>query len=354
MGKVNMSYANYKIYGVKSPTSNKNLLSDMLNELADTLDFDMRYLHEEFSEARSYMIDEEDIGLLAEILEAAKSRAGKRIRCRDFSLENADAVEFFINSFLELAQHNNTPKDVLFKARFRMNARTDFVVLKRDLQTLTDTFDDDLKRYFFAPTDFLSHEDDELTKEDIFIFLAFMCQNLDMDRKAMRGIYWCFVEERQSRNRDNMLRKLHAMSTEDTQQMVERIKHSVLFESRLDEDEEYAETISEFARIEGGGGKLQDRKKVIPLAKKLCEIMDRYADGFMTTEKYACGEPDFKKSHPAEEDIFENLMESGELLDYAIRFYNSFKVYRQNYPLTPEDESMIETLYRQRFGENMF
>ena len=52
-----MNYANYKVYGKKSQSSNKNLLSDLLNEIAEAIGFNMLYLREDFSEAKGYLID---------------------------------------------------------------------------------------------------------------------------------------------------------------------------------------------------------------------------------------------------------------------------------------------------------
>ena len=80
MSKVDMKYANSKIYGKVSDESHKNLLADMLNELADVLGFNMLLLREDYSDAKGYMIDEEDIALLAEMVDRAKSSEGKRIR----------------------------------------------------------------------------------------------------------------------------------------------------------------------------------------------------------------------------------------------------------------------------------
>lgn len=362
MSKIDMNYANYlinkkdKLHPSENPMtkSNKNLLSDLLHEVADAMDFDMTLLQEDNVKNKPYLFEESDIELLAEMATQAKSSEGKRIRCKDFTLEYADTVEYFITAFLELAKHNNVSDEVLFEAEFKMYARTDFVVMKRDVGILTDEFDVDLERHFFAPTDYLPDEDDELTKSDKLMFLVFMCQNPDIDAKTMRGIYWCFVEERQSRNRDKSIKQLRELSQEEKKKLVEGAVHQVKFENRLHEDDEYVETITEFVKIESGGGKLQDRKKVIPLAKKLCEIMDRNADDFMTTEEYAKGEPDFKKARPKEENIRENISESREALNDAISYYNSFRAYRSNHPLTSDDERMIEVFFKQRFDEDMF
>lgn len=354
MSKVTMKYANSRINGKASEDSHKNLLADMLNELADVLGFNMLLLREDYSEAKGYMIDEEDIDMLAEMVEKAKSSEGKRIRCKDFSQEYADTVDFFITSFLNLAKHNNVPDNTLFEAEYTMHTHTDFVVLKRNVKMNTDKFDADLEERFFAPTDYLPDEDDELTKADKFMFLLYMGLYPHYDVKSMRGIYWCFVEQRQGRNRDRAIRQLHEMSDEEKRKLVDSVWHQHEFESRLDEDDEYIDTIKEFIRIESGQGKLQDKKKVLPLAKKLCEIMDRNADDFMTVEEYAKGEPDFKKSRPAEENIREALTESREVLSEAVNFYDSFKTYRNSHPCVEDDERIIEICYRQRFNENMF
>lgn len=354
MSKVDMKYANSQIYGKVSEDSHKNLLADMLNELADVLGFNMLLLREDYSEAKGYMIDEEDISLLAEMVEKAKSSEGKRIRCKDFAKEYAEVIAFFINSFLDLARHNGVSENDLLEMEYTMHAKTDFVVMKHNIMMHTDKFDKDLEDRFFAPTDYLPNEDDELTKSDKFMFLVYMGLYSHYDVKSMRGIYWCFVEQRQSRNHDKLIQQLHEMSDDEKMKMVESVMHQYEFENKLDEDDEYIDTIKEFIRIESGQGKLQDKKKVIPLAKKLCEIMDRNADDFMTAEEYAKGEPDFKKSRPTQENIREALTESREVLSEAINFYDSFRAYRNSHPCTDDDERIIEIFYRQRFDENMF
>ena len=150
MSKVDMKYANSKIYGKVSDESHKNLLADMLNELADVLGFNMLLLREDYSDAKGYMIDEEDIALLAEMVDRAKSSEGKRIRCKDFSQEYADTVDFFITSFLKLAKHNSVSDNTLFEAEYTMHTHTDYVVLKRNIKMNTDKFDEDLEERFFA------------------------------------------------------------------------------------------------------------------------------------------------------------------------------------------------------------
>ena len=357
MSKVDMKYANSVIYGKQSDSSHKNLLADMLNELAEVLDFNMLLLREDYSEAKGYIFDEEDIKLLSEMADKAKGSEGKRIRCKDYSLEYADTVHYFQNAFLTLAKKNGVPEDTLFEAEYKIGAKTEFIVLKRDLIKVMRSIEPDLTRKFFAPTDYLPDEDDELTKTDIFAFLAYMlyaCHNFAVDEKTMKGVYWCFVEERQGRNRDAFIGRLHELSADEKEKLVESAMHQYEFESRLQEDDEYVDTIRKFIDIESGKCKLQDRKKALPLAKKLSEIMDRNADGFLTTEEYAKGEPDFKKKQPRQESIRDSLMESWEALLKSISFYREFKAYRKTHPFTSEDERIIEICYRQRFDEDMF
>lgn len=57
MSKVTMKYANSRINGKASEDSHKNLLADMLNELADVLGFNMLLLREDYSEAKGYVPD---------------------------------------------------------------------------------------------------------------------------------------------------------------------------------------------------------------------------------------------------------------------------------------------------------
>lgn len=102
MGKVDMNYVNFKINGKKSELSNKNLLADTLNEIAKALNFNMLLLREDFSNAKGYLFDEDDLDLLTEMALQAKSSAGKRVRCNDFSIIHSAVIDFFINAFLTL------------------------------------------------------------------------------------------------------------------------------------------------------------------------------------------------------------------------------------------------------------
>ncbi len=354
MSKVDMKYANSVIYGKQSDSSHKNLLADMLNEIADAVGFNMLYLREDYSEAKGYMFDEENIPLLNEMVEKAKSSAGKRIRCKDYSVEYAETIDFFIDAFLVLAVKNGVPTEMLEKMEFQMNAKTGFSGMKHDLKILDETLYLEAERYFFAPNDLFPDVDDELEDTDRYVFLQFLLANTDEDIKLIRGVYWCFHELRESSNRDEYLKQIHGMTDEERHQMIERASHHVEFESRLREDEEYEDTLVEFAKIVSGQGKLQDKKKELPLAKKLCKIMDKHADGFLTTEEYAFGEPKFTKSRPVDESIKQRFVESHSMLERAVEYYCSLRAYRKTHPLTRDDENMIEYFYRQRFGENMF
>lgn len=235
-----------------------------------------------------------------------------------------------------------------------MMERTNFVTIVNSIQVLTNRFDEDLKKHFFFPNDFHPNDDDELTPADMFTFLMFILENMDLDLKNIRGIYIVFVEKRQSKCNKSMIDFLHSMDTNQKTEYLEKAKQKVLFELKLQEDEDYSKALSEFVRIECGGGKLQERKQIIPLLKKLCEIMDRNAEGFIGTEEYTFGEPDFKKPRPANDNIISDLAESQSLLNDSIQFYNSLKVYREKQPLTPDDETMLEYFYEQRFDETMF
>lgn len=354
MKKVDMNYANYKVYGKKSQSSNKNLLSDLLNEIAEAIGFNMLFLREDFSEAKGYLIDEEDIELLAEMAEKAKSSGGKRIRCKDFSLAYADTISFFMKAFLTLAKHNGIIGDELFKVKYRMLSKTDFVTMVKEINMKTEAFSEDLDWHYFLPTDLVPEEDDQMTKSDKYVFLNFLKDHIGTDKKVVRGIYMTFKEDRQAKENQKMVDFLHSMQSDEKHEYLEKIKHQALFEHKLQQDKEYAETLSEFARIECGGGKLQERKQIIPLAKKLVNIMDRNADGYMSTEEYAYGEPDFKKPRPVDDTIMQDLDESRNLLDKSIEFYASMRAYRKNHPVTEDDETMLEYFYRMRFDENMF
>ncbi len=354
MNRVDMNYACYKIYGEKSKQSNKNLLSDLLNEVASAIGFDMRYLRENKSEAQGYSFQEEDIDLLEKMAEAAKSPEGKRIRCKDFSERNVDTLVFFFEAFTTLAEHNGMTEEEYVSQGFKIFDKTNFAGLKKELGEMSEELKYDLEHFYFAPNDYLENEDDELTRGDKYMFLLYAHQGLKfVERKQLRAVYFLLKENRLALNNKAMMESLHSMSDEDKNAFVDKVRHLANYDIELHEDEEYAEVLREMVHIESGNGKLQDRKKLKGLALQLSDIMDRHADGHLTKEEYTYGEPDFKKKKLEIEDIKAELDESTELLKDAIQFYYGIKAYRENNPVTPDDERIIEILYRERFGEDM-
>lgn len=84
---------------------------------------------------------------------------------------------------------------------------------------------------------------------------------MDLNLKNIRGIYIVLVEKRQSKCNKSMIDFLHSMDTNQKTAYLEKAKQLVLFELKLQEDEDYSKALSEFVRIECGDGKLQERKK---------------------------------------------------------------------------------------------
>ena len=353
MNKVDMNFANYKVYGKKSPHSNKNQLSDMLNELADVLGFDMSLLREDFSEAKGYLIEESDIDLLANMVEIAKSSAGKRIRCKDFSVEYAEEIEFLQCAFTTLAEHNDVPTDILLEQEFQMLVQTKFAVMRNSICIQTDKLSNELGQKVLALVEYLPESDDLLTDTDKFVFLRFLDEYVTNSIEVIRGIYLCLKEERIQKNNRSMASILDSMSHVEKENYLQMAKRVALFIQRLYEDEEYFSVVSEFFRIEGGDGKLKDRKKLPPLVKKMSEIMDRNADGLLLPEEYTYGDVRIKKRKSI--DLKAELTESQELLEEAIRNYLGLREYRRQNPfISSEEEHFLEREYREIFGEDMF
>ena len=314
MNKVDMNFANYKVYGKKSPHSNKNQLSDMLNELADVLGFDISLLREDFSEAKGYLIEESDIDLLADMVDIAKSSAGRRIRCKDFSVEYAHEIEFLQWAFSTLAEHNDVPRDILFGQEFQMLVRTKFAVMRNSIYMQMDKSHKNVEHNFLPLLEYLSEEEDILTDTDKFVFFQFLDECITDSIQVVRGIYLWLKEGRIQKNNRNMASVLDSMSSIEKENYLQMAKRVALFVQRLYEDEEYSVVIAEFFRIEGGDGKLKDKKKVPLLVKRMSEIMDRNADGLLLPEEYAYGEPNVRTKRKRCIDLERELAESHDCL----------------------------------------
>ena len=327
----------------------------MLNELADVLGFEIALLREDFSEAKVYLIEESDIDLLADMVEIAKSSAGKRIRCKDFSMEYADEIEFLQRAFITLAEHNDVPMDILLEQEFQMLVRTKFAVMRNSIYLQMEKFHKNLEHNFLALLEYLSEEEDVLTDTDKFVFFQFLDECITESIQIVRGIYLWFKEGRIQINNRSMASVLDSMSSMEKENYLQMARRVALFVQRLYEDEEYSVVIAEFFRIESGDGKLKDKKKVPLLVKRMSEIMDRNADGLLLPEEYAYGEPSVGTKRRRCIDLETELSQSQELLEEAIRNYIGLREYRKENPFTDsEQEHSIEQEYREIFGEEMF
>ena len=150
----------------------------------------------------------------------------------------------------------------------------------------------------------------------------------------------------------SVLDSMNHIEKENYLQMAKRV---ALFIQRLYEDEEYSVIVAEFFRIEGGNGKLKDKKKLPFLVKRMSEIMDRNADGLLLPEEYAYGELNVRTKKREPINLETELAQSGALLEQAIQNYFGLKEYREEHPLENiEEEHFIEREYREIFGTEMF
>lgn len=353
MTRINMTTVDYiinKKAGLADTKSNKNLTEDILIELADVIHANTSLLKEEFNPFKPYSFLQEDIPLIEEMITRAKTKNGKRLRCKDYESTSVALLEFYVKAFLTLYHHNGVKETVIEEEFLKILHQTEFILLIDKIKQKTHIYNQDLEEFYFMPNDKSPNEDDELTDTDKLVFLYFVYRFAgDASVKDIRGIYWLFVECRKSYNWDNCINSLHSMNNDEKENMVRKAFRYAKMELALAEDNDYCNTLESIYYIESGHGNLQDKRKLKGLFEKLIEKMDGYSDMYLIPEDYY----DNKKEKDDDCD-YSPLVQSQKIFEKTIRWYFSEKSYRKNNPITNDNKKMFEDKYTERFGDEMF
>lgn len=347
-----------KIYGYKREPGDtgKNLVADLLKELAESIGFNLDFLKEDGNKNKPFRFQDEDIEILRWIVEAAKSKQGKRLRCHDYEGAGGEFVDSILDAFVQLAVGNGVDSAEIYCQGIKVQAYTRNISVRDCIRAMTDCFEDDINTKFFLAPDRSANgiEDDHMDGVDRQVFLEFILSNIDEDIKDIRGIYWFFVQEKHG-NEVRALRKSGDYLRQLTREQMEQFKKDILnrleFDRALNEDEEYLESMERLSYLEDGQGKLQDQKKKKAVIVKTLDIMDRYAKEHLRPKDERVELPKIS------EDLLDavgHYNQSYDELFRAIQQFRSMKAYRINNPVNDENETILEIGYRQRFGTPMF
>lgn len=357
MAKINMKILDLELNQRNNTKSNKNLTADSINEIADIVGFDTKYMCENFNTAIGYSIDESDTDLIKEMIALARTKEGRSARCKKYDMETCDVIQKWFNSFLTLAEHNGASINEIKSQTVKMHKKTDYVILKKRMYEVHPYIEAVAERCFFAPTNYFVDQEDLLTEYDKIVFLEYITLRKDLTQQQICGIYWCFVAAREGQERQECLDQLHQMNESEKRILVESAFRRAEFDRALSEDDEYVNIVKAIAKIEGGEGKLQDKKKVKPLMKQLLNVMDQKAENILQ-------EGDFKKTSLVDDVKYQAEVEASvsaeqfdksvDLLLKARDMYDSLVYKRIIEPLDDDNITIIELEYLSRFGEDMF
>ena len=174
MNRRNMRYIEAEIKHSRSDLlnkSNKNLTADILKEVAESLGLNIAYLHEDFNLRKEFAIRAEDVEIVKTLVKLAKTKEGKRLRCKSFTESNAECINTVVESFMTLFAHNGVAEEKIFEEWLATMRQTDFLLLKQYVAEQTPKFDEELNQYFFAPNERFENEDDRLTEDMLWRML---------------------------------------------------------------------------------------------------------------------------------------------------------------------------------------
>ena len=354
MGTVDMKYVDYLYKNHTRQNTRKNLAGDLFRELADVIGADTVLLKENRDPNRRYSFSEGSVPLILEMLETAKSREGKRLRCWDYAGAGALTIHYFIEAFCCLYERNGVAGEDLQNAILKMYAQTDFI-------TIVGGIDPDLYfevgNYLFAPNEQFPNEEDRLSASDKFVFLSYLSDNPEVDPEDVLRAYWFFREDCEFRDRQAAIPVMQAILREQTPEDLEQYKDAILkhikLDDALDNDEDVIKVIHRLNEIAGGKGKLGDKKELCPLIDELVERVDYHADqlGFPVCGTGVKNSPN-TKSVP--NISVTKVRESYQLLNASLDQYAKLKAHRLQNPSDADNITIREMMFKDRYGFPMF
>lgn len=335
----------------------KNLVADMLKEMANAIGFNITLLKENCNPNKAFCFQEDDVEIIHEIMLLSKSKEGKRLRCRDYKGAGISCVNKVTNAYKLLALHAGISKRQVNLELRKMQEFTNQFVLRERIRSKTNNYDIDLTEHFFAPNG-NCQDDDNMDEVDKQVFLEFLLQYIDKEPSEIRGIYWFFKQEKEQVERISLMEeveKIQNLSAESLNEFKDYLRRRIKLDQTLLDDDEYTRKADELINLLEGNGKLQDNRRLKKIEKELQSICDTHIQEAFEVDvesnsqsnsstQYNCITDDEEKRY--------NLSQSQ--LKNAITKYMQLKAYRDSVPLTVENETILEILYKQRFWIPMF
>lgn len=327
--------------------SNKNQAADYFAELADALGFSLDLLKEGHNHNGKYCFHDEDVDTVFAILDWAKSSEGKRLRCRDYRGAGWEFMERLVQALLKLMRINGATFMAIWEQEYRIAATTDFTIQIEKLKELKPELASDFEDKFFM-CDNPIHEKDGFSLADQYTFLNFVLEHLDFDAKDIRGVYWFWKLDNESRSMDStisMAKQLRRLSHSEFEAYKQHLIERVHLEEAMDSDTSLQTTLDQWYPIQTGERKLKDNRDRKPLVRKAIDRIDQLASEYLkTTSPMVCDNG---------EDISfaEAMFEGEEHLLLACDHYSEWKQFRREHPIDAENRiKLCESMFEDRFG----
>jgi len=354
MGTVDMKYVDYLYKKQTRQNTRKSLAGDLFREIANVMGADVTLLKENRDPNRRYSFTETSVPLILEMLEMAKSREGKRLRCWDYPGAGALTIHFFINAFARLYRSNGVPENDVVDATLQMFAQTDFITI---IAGIAPELRKEVDCYLFTPNGRFLNEDDGLNAADQFVFLSYLSDNPELAPEDALREYWYFHEDCVARDRQAaiplMQAILHKQTNEEREQYKERIIKHIKLDDALDSDEEVAQVIDRLSNIAEGKGKLGDKKEIRSLVEELIERIDYHAEE-LDLSMDGSKEPEEKSNVNVPNINAEMVQQSHNLLCSSLFRCEELKEHRLRVPHDAENITILEMQFKDRYGFSMF
>lgn len=334
----------------------KNIVSDLLYEVADSIGFKLNLLKQDFNPNKPFRFLESDYNAIEEFMRIAKTPYGKRLRCNDYKGATGPIIEQVTDFFLMLSEHNGNIQSTLFEQKLAIYLHTDFESVRFHIRQKTGAFEEDIEKNFFI-IPYTSKDgatDDYISGMAQLIFLQFILRNPNLSRIHICGVYWFFklqYEQKQAEKFHDIGKYIRSLLLEEREELRDRLVSEIKCDQAMAEDQDLQKKLDIWLNIEEGGGKLQDMRMQKKRGKEILNSINDYKEKMI---KFPVSITDAPSVMNSPYPLSKQYHEAEELLTKAQREYNTYKAFRRKVPMTSDNESILEIEFYRRFGNLLF
>ncbi len=327
--------------------SNKNQAADYFVQLAASLGFSLDLLKEDWNHNKRYSFAPQDVELINDMLDRIKSREGKRLRCRDYQGAGGEFLYRLITDILHLFRSNGVPEGIVWEQEIKMHILSAYTALISEAIKQRHELKEYADSLLFL--DSRVGEMDGFSQMDQYVYWTYLIEHPEIDIDEALGIYWCWwghhfdTRYEQNYSLHKQIRHLDEPEYEVYQQLIASANY---FTELVESDAELQNALAAWRRINYGGGKLKDNKRLAELDRQIAERFEQHITAITGASTVGTELLEIERTYPYT-DLFRDSSQS--LFEARKLYHERVEACKRPDPRFGDAPSSMEIAYQRRF-----